>query len=254
MSAAIMVGLVTITHAFANEWPGEKSNFKGYDQYDFVVEGVKCRVAVPKKVAEGSPWIWRARFWGHEPQVDIALLEKGYHVVNADIKGLFGAPKAVKRWDIFYNYLTTEKGFDQKAVLEGMSRGGLIAFNWAIQNPDKVHCMYLDAPVCDFKSWPGVNQGILNAYGFSSEDEGKAYKGNPIDNLEPLAKAGVPLLHVVGDKDEVVPVSENTAVVEARYKEFGGQIEVIHKPEVGHHPHCLDDPTKIVEFIVKHVR
>ena len=40
----------------------------------------------------------------------------------------------------------------------------------------------------------------------------------------------VPLLHVVGDTDEVVPVVENTKVIESRFRKLGGKIEVIHKP------------------------
>ena len=31
------------------------------------------------------------------------------------------------------------------------------------------------------------------------------FAGNPIDHLEALARAGVPVLHVVGDADDVVP-------------------------------------------------
>ncbi len=73
---------------------------------------------------------------------------------------------------------------------------------------------------------------------------------NPIDLLEPLARAKVPLLHVVGDADEVVPVAENTAILDERYKALGGSIQVIHKPGVGHHPHSLKDPAPIVEFIL----
>jgi len=70
--------------------------------------------------------------------------------VNADIKGWYGAPRAVKRWDIFLPLLTTQKGVDKKAVLEGVSRGGLIAFNWAIQNPDKVHSLDDPTKIVEF--------------------------------------------------------------------------------------------------------
>jgi hypothetical protein len=49
----------------------------------------------------------------------------------------------------------------------------------------------------------------------------------------------------------VVPVAENTAILEKRYRELGGTIKVIHKPGVGHHPHGLDDPAPVVEFILK---
>ena len=46
-------------------------------------------------------------------------------------------------------------GFAKKAALVGLSRGGLYCYNWAVANPDKVASLYGDAPVCDFKSWPG---------------------------------------------------------------------------------------------------
>lgn len=62
------------------------------------------------------------------------------------------------------------------------------------------------------------------------------------------APAGIPLLHVVGDDDKVVPVAENTAILEKRYRALGGSIEVIHKPGVGH-KHGLKDPKPIVDFI-----
>lgn len=240
-------------------FPGTKSHWHGYDRYDFQVDGRTCYVVTPKSVAPGKPWIWRARFFGHEPQTDLALLSKGFHLVYMDVVDLFGCPKAVGHWNAFYRYLTEEHGFAPKAVLEGMSRGGLMIYNWAAANPDKVACIYADAPVCDFKSWPGGKgkspgsreswQKCLAAYGLT-EDEAMAYRGNPIDNLEPLAKARIPLLHVCGDADEVVPIDENTRILEHRYRQLGGPITVIVKPGVGHHPHSLKDPAPIVAFIL----
>ncbi len=242
-------------------WPGTKSSFHGFTQHTFKVEGMNCKVVIPNEVVDGSPWIWRARFFGHEPQTDLACLKRGFHVAYVDIGGLYGSPVAVKRWDSFYEYLTIKHGLGKKPALEGMSRGGLIIFNWASANPDKVSCIYADAPVCDFKSWPGgkgVGKGAkkqwkqcLKVYGMI-EEEALNYKNNPIDNLHLLATSGIPLLHVVGDTDQVVPVAENTAVIEKRYKELGGSIQVIHKKDVGHHPHSLKDPTPIVNFILKH--
>jgi alpha-beta hydrolase superfamily lysophospholipase len=76
-----------------------------------------------------------------------------------------------------------------------------------------------------------------------------AFKENPIDLLEPLAKAGIPLIHVVGDADDVVPVEENTALIEQRYQALGEKMKVFHKPGVGHHPHGLEDPAPLVELI-----
>lgn len=264
-----LIKILTLTCAFLtaltvlseNIFPGTKSAFHSFDQYNFTHNDRKCLVVTPKTVADGKPWIWRARFFGHEPQTDIALLEKGFHLVYIDVGGLFGAPQAVEIWNGFYEYLTKEHGFAKKAVLEGMSRGGLIIYNWTASNPDKVYCIYADAPVCDFKSWPGgkgTGKGSAGdwttcqkVYGMT-EAEAMQAKCNPIDNLAPIAKAKIPLLHVVGDADDVVPVAENTAIIEKKYKELGGHIEVIHKPGIGHHPHSLKDPKPIVDFILKY--
>lgn len=237
------------------------ADFHGFNRIDFEVDGRKCILVEPNEANAERLWVWRARFFGHEPQADIALLERGFHVAYCDVGGLFGSPKAVAHWDAFYAEMTGKYRLWHKVALEGMSRGGLIIYNWAAQNPDKVSCIYGDAPVCDFKSWPGgkgTGKGspgawkqCLDAYGLT-EEEALEYRGNPIDRLEPLAKAGIPLLHVVGDADDVVPVAENTAILEQRYLELGGSIEVIHKPGVGHHPHSLEDPAPIVAFITKH--
>ncbi len=163
--------------------------------------------------------------------------------------------------DAFYQQLTKDRGLNRKVVLEGFSRGGLFSLNWAARNPDQVACIYNDAPVCDFKSWPGGRgrgkgspgdwRQCLEAYKLS-EEQALAYGLNPVDNLAPLAKAKIPLLHICGDADDVVPIDENTRLVEKRYKELGGSITVIAKPGVSHHPHSLVDPAPIVEFVLKH--
>ena len=67
---------------------------------------------------------------------------------------MFGSPEAVAIGNDFYKHITKKYDLNSKAVLEGFSRGGLIVYNWASQNTEKVACIYADAPVCDFKSWP----------------------------------------------------------------------------------------------------
>ena len=74
----------------------------------------------------------------------------------------------------------------------------------------------------------------------------------PSTTSPPSPKPTSPIIHVVGQADEVVPVRDNTNVLERRYKILGGTIQVIRKPGIGHHPHSLDDPTPIVQFILHH--
>ena len=226
------------------------------------MDGKPVLVVVPKREATGRPWVWHGEFFGHRPEPDIALLGLGFHIVYMQVPNMLGCPQAVENWNAFYRELTEKYGFARRAAIVGLSRGGLYCYNWAAANPEKVTCIYGDAPVCDFKSWPGgkgKGQGspqdwqlVLERFGFRSEAEALAYDKNPVDNLEPLAQAHVPLLHVYGDADDVVPWQENTGVVAERYRKLGGSIQLIAKPGVGHHPHGLDDPTPIVEFIVKH--
>jgi len=253
-AGAISVIALGSLSAAAGDW-------NGYEQRDSVVDGRKCLLVLPKTPAPGKPWIWRMEFFGHEPQGDIALLGKGFHVAYMDLSNMYGAPVALDHMDKYHAQLTQEFGLAPKTVLEGFSRGGLFAFNWAARNPDKVAAIYVDAPVCDFKSWPGgkgKGQGsrgdwnkVLKVYGFT-EEQALAYKLNPVDNLAPLAKAKIPILSVCGETDKTVPIDENTRLVEKRYKELGGEIVVIAKPNCDHHPHSLKDPTPIVDFVLKH--
>ena len=256
----ILVTLLLATSVVhADSYPGKKSNFHGFERYDFQFAGRKAIIVAPKQAAADKPWVWRARFFGHQPQADVEMLKHGWHIAYADVGGLFGAPSAVEHWNKFHQHVTSKWGFHQRPVLEGMSRGGLIIFNWAKLNPDKVTAIYGDAPVCDFKSWPGGKgdgkgspktwQQCLKIYGFN-ETEALDAKVNPIDGLESLAKAKIPVLNVVGDADVVVPVKENSDILEHRYRKLGGPIKVIHKPGIGHHPHSLKDPAPIVNFFL----
>jgi pimeloyl-ACP methyl ester carboxylesterase len=177
-----------------------------------------------------------------------------------NVQDMYGSPVALDHMDQFYEHLISQHKLNPKPVLEGFSRGAIYAFNWAARCPDCVAAIYNDAPVCDLCSWPGeFGRGpgsksdwaaMLKAYEIEEEPPDLS-PHNPIDNLAPLAEARVPLLHVCGSADEVVPLEENTELLAERYKRLGGHIEVIEKPGVGHHPHSLKDPTPIVEFILR---
>ena len=133
-------------------FPGKKSVWNGFDRYDFTVDGKPVLVVTPKTNAPGKPWVWHGEFFGHKPNPDLALLGRGFHVVYMSVPDMLGAPPAVAHWNAFYGELTEKYGFAKKAALVGLSRGGLYCYNWATANPDKVACLYGDAPVCDFKN------------------------------------------------------------------------------------------------------
>jgi fermentation-respiration switch protein FrsA (DUF1100 family) len=131
---------------------------------------------------------------------------------------------------------------------------------WAAKFPHRVAGIYADAPVLDFKSWPGgkgVGKGspqtwetFKTDFGFTSEEEALKFKGSPLDLAEKIAQIRFSMLHVVGDADDVVPVAENTGLFEKKILAAGGSIKVIHKPGISHHPHSLPNPKPIVDFIL----
>lgn len=221
----------------------------------FTLNDREAIVVVPNVAEEGKPWIWRPAFFGAFPSVDLALLEKGFHVVYYDLTHLYGSPRSLDLGSEYYNYIREHYSLSGKVTLEGFSRGGLFVFNWAAQNPDKVACIYVDAPVCDVFSWPGRKDKVLwndflNEWKITDE-EADNFKGNPIDNLDPIAKANISIMAVCGDSDDIVPYEENMGVVYERYKALNGKVELIMKEGVGHHPHSLDDPKPVVDFIIE---
>jgi pimeloyl-ACP methyl ester carboxylesterase len=237
-----------------------ESRWHGYLRHDFTFQEREGILVIPEQAAEGKPWIWRPAFFGHGPQVDLALLEKGWHVAYYDVTNLYGSPRAVALGYDFYRLVTERYGLSGQTVPEGFSRGGLFAFNWAAAFPDRVACIYADAPVCDFKSWPAAGQpdhpseawrDCLREYGLTAQ-EAWAYTGNPVDNLAPLAQAGIPVIAVCGEADEVVPYAENAGRIRQRYAALGGHAHVILKPGVKHHPHSLENPEPVVDFLLHH--
>jgi len=71
----------------------------GYPRYDFVLGGHRCTMVTPRQVAKGVPWVWRASFFDERPEVEVALLAAGFHVVYADVIDLCGSAAAVAQWD-----------------------------------------------------------------------------------------------------------------------------------------------------------
>lgn len=239
---------------FAEEWQGR-------NKIDFQIQGRKAFLIEPTKPAAGRPWIWRTEFFGHEPQADIALLEKGFFLAYVDMTNLYGGPLAMGIMDEMYSTAIGKHTLSRKVALEGFSRGGLFTLNWTARNLDKVACIYNDAPVCDFTSWPaGKGRGkgssadwerLKKVYALREEEAANS-PWNPINQIEIIAKAKIPLLHVCGATDDVVPIDENSLIVQKQMVALGGAFTLISKPNCNHHPHSLKDPTRIMNFILTH--
>ncbi|QEM11708.1 SGNH/GDSL hydrolase family protein [Mucilaginibacter rubeus] len=244
---------------------GRTDTWKGFTRFNLNIGEYHAYYVSPVKPLPGNPWIWRASFPDWHTDIDSLLLAKGFHVAYVNVDDQYGSPAALQVWDRFYDYLVNEKRFAAQVCLEGVSRGGLYVYGWAKRNPDKISCIYNEAPVCDIKSWPGGKmsgqgdqklwQQLLGIY-HMTESQAMAYKDNPVDNLEGLAAFKVPVIHVIGPDDRIVPNSENTYVLAARYNAAGGSMmisPVTDGPqELSGHHFPIPEPTRWADMIVRY--
>ena len=174
-----------------------------------------------------NPGVFRADFATSDSAVDLALLGRGYHIVTGPVPFNGDGPMR-EHWDIVYDYLIG-RGLAAKAVMSGAGGAAGEAYAWAIEHPDRVSCIYAENPLLCVNSYPT----------------------QPLDNLAPLAQAGVPILHLCGALDPWL--DGHTRVLEKLYRELGGVVGVIVKNGVGHYPLAPNDIDRVIEFITRAV-
>ena len=260
--AVLLLGVAAGGPARADETPADDAAgvkvLKEYEQFggsrtDFEVAGRPAFVILPKRgheqdrakegeAAAGEPlgWVWYApQFAGVYPGERHAwivgrVLDAGMACAGVDVGESFGNAEGRRLFTAFHRAATRRFKLSPRAVLLPQSRGGLMHYNWAAEHPDLVARIAGIYTVCDLTSWPGLD-GARGAYAMTA-DELRAHLPacNPIERLEPLAKAKVPILHVHGDKDAVVPLERNSAELIRRYKALGGPGELVVVPGKGH--------------------
>ena len=198
-----------------------------YDRYDETTSSqwglTGLAVIVPKTVARGKPWVFRADAITRDAAIDQALLARGFHIVIPPLTAQSGAVKT--QWNNAYELMTSH-GFSKKPVMEGTGTAAGEAYAWAIENPDKIACVI------------GRNPALrsLMSKTFSLED------------LGPLAKARVSLLHVCDKTDPWF--DDYTRVVEQRFKELGGQITIVTNANDAHAPLAAAERNRVIDLIV----
>jgi pimeloyl-ACP methyl ester carboxylesterase len=232
----------------------------------FEVAGRRGFVIEPTgSVDPARRWIWVAPFWlaiGEPNKIEHKMyverfLAAGFHVVGVDVGTSCGSPAGADVYQQAYEYLRRERKLNDKARLLGQSNGGLISYAWAFRHPrslDRIGCIY---PATDFRSWPGLPKVLTYpeaelAYGLTLDElTRRAAEFNPIDNLEPLAKAGVKIFHIHGDKDELVPADVNTVELVKRYRKLDGKASWEPLPGLGHGNPRFYQSESLVEFLIE---
>ncbi len=216
----------------------------------YVFAGYHVTVIRPEH--PNGKWIWKTEFLYAFDTAERALLSEGYTRVYYEISNKYGSDEAVRLMHAFHLHVTEKYGLEKKTVLFGFSRGGLYAFRYAMFYPELVAGMYLDAPVLDFSTWPPKGSeeqaGLFAEYGLNADTLPVAPE-NPVHRLADFLSLGLPLCIVAGGADEIVPFEANAKKLLDLAAEKNYPVTSEIKPTCGHHPHSLEDPARIVNFV-----
>ena len=212
------------------------------------------------KVGEPIPWVWYAPTLrglpaSSEKWMFERFLKVGIAIAGVDVGESYGSPKGRVIYTALHEHLIKKRGLAKEACLLARSRGGLMLYCWAAENPDKVRCITGIYPVCNIASYPGLKRAC-GAYGLTAEElKAQLSKHNPIDRLAPLAKAKVPIFHIHGDNDSVVPLDKNSAIIKERYDKLGGPMTLEVVKGQGHNMWSgWFQSQSLVDFVIKHAK
>ncbi len=231
---ALLIAFVLASPALAQTRPGRADEAARpvkdliLPGVSFPIEGRPAFILMPPENLRRTPqpWIFYAPTLpgypdSHEKWMHEQFLAAGVAVAGIDVGEAYGSPRGRGPFDALYRELTENRGFAARPCLLGRSRGGLWVTSWAAENPEKVAGIAGIYPVFDLRTYPGLDKAAP-AYGLSPEQLGaRLGEFNPIGRVDGLARRRVPILIIHGDEDKVVPLKENSAEVEARYRAAG---------------------------------
>lgn len=170
---------------------------------------------------ESRPWVFygptlerypdKAESWMHQKFLDAGIAVAGINVGEA-----YGSPVAFDAFQALYEEMV-RRGFSEKPVLLGRSRGGLWVSSWAIAHPDRVAGIAGIYPVYDLTTYPGIARAA-SAYGLTEQQlQDRLPELNPIRKADVLAAAKIPVFIIHGVDDKVVPLKQNSEALEEIY-------------------------------------
>jgi hypothetical protein len=243
-------------------WAGEDLKVLPVAGEVFRVEGRAAFLILPKDRAVGrpTPWVWYAPTLPGLPGPEERwMFEKflgaGIGIAGLDVGESYGSPAGRALYSKLHGELVGRRAMASKACLLARSRGGLMLYSWACENPGSVACIAGIYPVCDLTSYPGLDKAC-GAYGLTAAELGAGLvRYNPMERLGSLARAKVPIFHIHGDVDVTVPLEKNSGELARRYRALGGRMELVVPAGQGHNmwPGFFECK-ELVEFVIQHAR
>ena len=204
---------------------------------NFVLSGQSAFIITPTTAAEGNPWIAYAPAVGGLPNWNSSggtgeeqwmfdqYLANGIAIAGIYAGDLNGNTDQRAGYTNLYNELVGNRGYAEKFSFHVRSRGGLLGYNWAADNPNSVAAIGGIYSVSNLLSFPGFTQAQIDA---------DQKLDNPIDRLDPLIANGISVFHLHGDSDATVPLIDNNQIVKDYFDANGGDATLKVIPGGGH--------------------
>ena len=231
----------------------------------FEFEGREAFLTFPDQCDTQKNWALKTEYRGAFPETEIDLLKKGFHVAFLRNRTRFATPEDCDAKARFCRYLQSTYGLCAQCVPIGMSCGGAHAVNFAGAYPELVKCMFIDAPVLNFLSYPGKigskehekvwDAEFVHAYPGITRAGLLQFAHHPLCQIPTLKAHQIPILMLYGTEDTVVPYEENGRLMELEYADAPNLLTVIPRQNQGHHPHGIPEhPEIIADYIIEHCK
>ncbi len=234
----------------------------GFEMTRFTFEDREAIIVFPKEARSGAPWALKTEYWDAFPDIEVRLLEQGFHVAYVKNKNRWMTREECDAKARFVRFVSEQYNLNPKCVPVGMSCGGGYAVKFGGMYPELIQCMYIDAPVISFCSIPGKfgvpyyetiwEEEFSPVYGGIKRYQLPGSQEHPICFAEALLAHRVPIILVYGKEDHTVLYEENGKLLEELYR-GSGLLTTIAVNSRGHHPHgMIGDNSVIVDAILKH--
>lgn len=181
------------------------------------------------------------------PQTEIEFVKRGFHIAFVENESRFATKSDCEKKARFVKYISEKYKLRNKCIAVGYSCGGAHAVNFAGLFPDKVCCLFIDAPVLNFCDYPGRipdekcekvwNEEFVLAYPGITRAALLNFNNHPMNKISILKQHKIPIIMLYGTEDQLVNYNLNGKLLEIEYADTPELLTVIERYLNGHHPH-----------------
>ncbi|MBQ8519787.1 MAG: hypothetical protein IJ456_00050 [Bacteroides sp.] len=212
-------------------YTGKKSEWKGYDRYDFIYWGKPVTVIAPSRLQEkDNTWVWYSSSFDKEDPLKEKMLEKGCFLIGYDLSDSYGNAEGTQDFKKLLDMLRKVYGLGKKGTIAGRTFSALAVLNFASKHPDYVQSIYLDTPVCNLNSLTlptDVKEAVKKAHALWEYPA--KFANNPCGKFDYLIKYHIPITVCHDESISNIPYQEHFGKMEERLEAEGYAPTVIHK-------------------------